>query len=35
MKFCSVGIPNLEIESEQTYMSDALLKDTHHAWENQ
>ena len=34
MKFCSVGIPNfwnLGMESEQT-MSDALLKDTQHAW---
>ena len=31
MKFFSVGIPNLGMESEQP-MSDALLKDTQHAW---
>ena len=35
MKFCSVGIPNLEIESEQTYDRRVPVKDTQHAWEDQ
>ena len=31
MKFCSLGIPNLELKVNKL-MSDVLLKDTQHAW---
>ena len=35
MKFCSVGIPNLELESEHSYVRRVAVKDTQHAWEDQ
>ena len=35
MKFCSVGMPNLKIESEQTYVRRVPVKDTQHTWEDQ
>ena len=35
MKFCSVRMPNLKIESEQTYVRRVPVKDTQHAWEDQ